>query len=445
MSTTQAQQILERAAASRDEALLPAEVFNDAGIHALELERIFTRCWVFIGLEQEVANPGDYRLRRIGEDPFILLRGDDGEIRVLFNGCRHRGSTICRTDSGTASHFRCPYHAWTYDNTGRLKAVPARHTAYRELDLDEWSLLRAPKVASYHGLVFACLDADAPSIEDYLGRFRWYLDAQVNLTPGGMELLGEPHRWIVRANWKSGSENFTGDSSHTHMVHKSILRLGMIEDTDAGPVGGAFAVHVNNCDGHQVSMRLLGPDEDAWCGYPPEVQDAIKQGPLSPGQIDMVRRTRVSDGTIFPNLSFIHFPAKSDFSDKPAGYLSLRVWQPKGPAAMEIWSWILVPREASEEYKKRAYQAAMSTFSPSGHFEQDDSEVWSGIVKSAGSVFVRTRGVRFNYQMGMPGMSDGIKPMSDWPGPGDAWPSNAGESGLRSFHGRWLEQMTAAG
>lgn len=432
--------ILARAVDGLETGLVPAEIFSDDEVHALERERIFARCWVFVGHDSEIPNPGDYRVRSVAGDSFIFVRGADGVIRVLFNSCRHRGATVCRTSAGNASTFRCPYHAWTYANDGKLLAVPSRQAAYAQLDFDEWGLLPAPRVESYRGLVFVSLDPDAVALDQYLGKFRWYLDMQLNLTEGGMEVVGEPHRWVVAADWKSGAENFTGDSSHTQMTHRSLLRLGLVSDTAAGRVGSAHGIHVNNCDGHAISIRAMNDDHESWFGYPPDIQQAISNGPLGPEQIALVRRGVVQDGTVFPNLSFIHLGGSLDPSREPHGFVAFRVWQPIGPGRMEISNWVLVPREATPEYRELAYRAAMSTFSPSGNFEQDDTDVWSGIARTAASLFARTRDLRFNYQMGMDGMSD-VDPMTDWPGPGTAWPSNAGESGLRSFHRRWVEQM----
>ncbi|HEY8691366.1 MAG TPA: Rieske 2Fe-2S domain-containing protein [Chloroflexota bacterium] len=425
-----------------DRGLLPARVFNDPDIHALELRRIFARCWVFVGLESEIPNAGDFCLRRIGEDPFIFIRDDDGEIRALYNSCRHRGSVVCRIDRGNAAEFSCPYHGWTYKNNGQLLGVPARNDAYRQLDLSEWGLFEAAQVSTYCGLVFANLDPNAPGLPDYLGKFKWYLDIQFHLSDGGMEVLGEPHRWWVDGDWKSGAENFCGDSSHTHMTHLSLLQTGLAEAAAAGSTGRAFGLHVNECDGHAISIRWLPPDSNLFFGYPPEVTRLFRPGRLSEAQFDLARRGVVHDGTVFPNFSFIHFSGKVDFDQPPAAYLALRVWQPRGPGKMEVWNWVLAPKEASAEYKDRAYRAGMGTFSPSGNFEQDDVTVWSGISRSAGSVFTALQDVRLNYQMGMPGMST-VEPLADWAGPGVAWPSNAGESGLRTFHRRWIGQMTA--
>jgi hypothetical protein len=56
-------------------------------------------------------------------------------------------------------------------------------------------------------------------------------------------------------------------------------------------------------------------------------------------------------------------------------------------------------------------------------------------------VFAELNNVKLNYQMGLGSMSD-IAPLRDWEGPGTAVPSNAGESGLRTFYKTWLERMT---
>ena len=422
--------------------LLPVQVFNDPALYAHELRHVFAKAWVFIGHETEIPRPGDYALRTIGEDPFIFVRGSDGAVRVLFNGCRHRGSQVVRSEAGHAQKFLCAYHGWVYTIDGALEAVPARNLGYRELDLAAWGLYAAPHVASHHGLVFASLDPAAPPLEEWLGAYRWYLDISLLLSAGGMEVLGEPHRWIVDANWKQGAENFVGDSSHTMIVHRSALDAGVTDSAIAGAPGTAYGVHVYECDGNAIGIRQMPPGHAAFWEYPEEVTRHFRPGRLSDAQFDLARRALVHDGTIFPNFSFIHVGLTDSRDRPPAGYLSLRVWQPRGPGRTEILSWILAPREASAEYKQRAYRVGMSSFSPSGSFEQDDVAIWPGIARSARTVFADLVGMKLNYQMGLGRMSN-VEPFADWPGPGSAVPSNAGESGLRTFHRSWCRHMRA--
>ena len=80
----------------------------DPDVFRAEHERIFKKAWLFLAHESEIPEPGDYVLRRLGVDPVIVCRNENGEIRVLANTCRHRGVALCRADRGNASHFRCP-------------------------------------------------------------------------------------------------------------------------------------------------------------------------------------------------------------------------------------------------------------------------------------------------------------------------------------------------
>ncbi|HTS98108.1 MAG TPA: Rieske 2Fe-2S domain-containing protein [Streptosporangiaceae bacterium] len=89
--------------------LIPAHVYNDPEIFALERDRLFSRAWVFLAHESEIPAPGDYVVRRVLADSFIVARDEGGEVRVMFNMCLHRGMQVCRAEMGNASHFRCPY------------------------------------------------------------------------------------------------------------------------------------------------------------------------------------------------------------------------------------------------------------------------------------------------------------------------------------------------
>jgi len=144
---------------------------SDPDLYERELQEIYGRTWIFVGHETEISEPGDYARRRIGEDQFIFIRDRNGDVNVLFDDCRHRGTQLCRAEEGNASHFRCPFHGWTYSNTGELVGVPDEQTCYNGVDKSELSLKAAPKVDSYAGLVFASLDPDAPALEDYLGDY----------------------------------------------------------------------------------------------------------------------------------------------------------------------------------------------------------------------------------------------------------------------------------
>jgi phenylpropionate dioxygenase-like ring-hydroxylating dioxygenase large terminal subunit len=99
-----------------DEGEIERDIFVDPAIHAEELERIFARTWLFVAHASEIPSPGDYVTRRTGADPVIVTHTEDDRFQVFLNTCKHRGMQVCRVDRGNTSHFRCPYHGWTYRN-----------------------------------------------------------------------------------------------------------------------------------------------------------------------------------------------------------------------------------------------------------------------------------------------------------------------------------------
>ena len=108
--------------------MIPAP--SDRPIFELEKKRLFSRAWIFIGHESEIPQPGDYVVRRVLKDSFIVIRDEAGVVRVHFNMCLHRGMQLCRTEMGNASHFRCPYHGWSYRNDGSIAGIPFHEEAY---------------------------------------------------------------------------------------------------------------------------------------------------------------------------------------------------------------------------------------------------------------------------------------------------------------------------
>ncbi|MHC3437420.1 aromatic ring-hydroxylating oxygenase subunit alpha [Natrialbaceae archaeon A-gly3] len=434
--------LLAEIEASLEEGKLPLKTFNSETTHELELDRLFGREWIYIGHESEVPEEGDYVRRYIAGDPFIFVRDMNGEIQVLFDSCRHRGAKLCRAEQGNTSHFRCPYHGWTFKNTGELVGVPQKEIAFKNLDLSEHGLHSAPRVDSYAGLVFASLSESGESLEEHLGEFTWYLDIQFKLPDGGMEVIGEPHRWVVETNWKTGADNFAGDSYHTGFAHHSIKQLGLGGDDTVGVAGAGDSKdrHIH-CSGHTTSTRML-EGEDVFMTYPDEIVELFNPDNVTPEQYEVAKEALSFTGSVFPNLAFLNF---GDITDDPnkevTGFLGLRKWRPLGPNKTEIWSWAFAPKRASEEVKERIYKVYMSNFGPSGNFEQDDVSIWSGITDVADSTFAKQHKLELNYQMGTEEMSE-VAFDEQWPGPGTVYAINLEEVGMQKFHDQWFDHLS---
>src|SRR5207248_3857985 len=136
-------------------------IYSDAAIYQLEIERIFARCWLFVGHETQIPQPGDYVTTFMGEEPVIVWRDTRGRVHAFLNTCRHRGNRVCLYERGNAASFTCSYHGWTYDNEGSLIGVPFHTEAYYgELDRSGLGLSEVPHLEVYGGMIFATWDAE---------------------------------------------------------------------------------------------------------------------------------------------------------------------------------------------------------------------------------------------------------------------------------------------
>src|ERR671930_2229978 len=156
------------------------DAYMDRDVFEAELRNIFERTWVYVGHESEIPDVGDYKTSIIGRQPMILSRHEDGRVYALLNRCRHRGAVVCREELGHSNYFRCPYHNWAYANDGALVGMAQAHGYPDDFDKRAWGLVRAPRMGSYRGLVFASLAPDGPSLEEYLAPLRRYVDWWLN-------------------------------------------------------------------------------------------------------------------------------------------------------------------------------------------------------------------------------------------------------------------------
>lgn len=200
-------------------------IYVEPGIFELEMERIFERNWVFVGHDSEVAEPGDYKTIRIGTQPAILTRDEDGEIHVLMNRCMHRAATICQEARGNSNYFRCWYHGWTYNNKGELIGLPYAAGYGRSFDRSKFALVKAARVERYRGLVFASLSPEVEPLADYLASAKYYIDLFMDLSPkGAVDARCGMHKYGYDGNWKFQMENGV-DGYHANFVHQSFFEI----------------------------------------------------------------------------------------------------------------------------------------------------------------------------------------------------------------------------
>ncbi|WP_243722973.1 aromatic ring-hydroxylating dioxygenase subunit alpha [Actinomadura sp. 7K507] len=429
------------------DGMLPAHIYNDPEIFAAEREAVFSRSWVFLAHESEIPQVGDYVVRRVMENSFIVSRANDGTVHAMFNMCLHRGMQVCRAEQGNASHFRCPYHGWSYRNDGRIVGLPFHQEAYGgEAGFNKRGqrLLPAPAMDSINGLIFVSLDPQAPPLREFLGDFAFYLDYYTRQSPSGVEVLG-PQRWRIKANWKIGAENFAGDMYHTPQTHTSVVEIGLFREPKAEKRKDGTTYWATSGGGttYKLPPGTLG-ERLRYVGYPDEMIDRMKQV-WSAEQLDLIGRDgfMVSAASIFPNLSFVHnWPRVAD-SDDVLPFVSMRQWQPISENETEVLSWFVVDKEAPEEFKALSYKAYLMCFGSSGMFEQDDVENWVSLTATAAGTMAQR--LLLNGRMGMLPDGSAIAPAlggDEWAGPGESR-IGYGEYNQRHLMNRWADLIEA--
>jgi benzoate/toluate 1,2-dioxygenase subunit alpha len=195
------------------------DVYLDPEVFQLEMERLWSRAWIYAGHTSQVPQAGDFITLDVAAKPLIVVRHTDGKIRVLLNRCAHKGTKVVYDTAGNAGKtFRCPYHAWTYRTDGTLLQIPLKQ-GYEGTGLQAGGLSPVTHEV-YRGFVFVRL-ADGPGFREYFGDSLSSIDNLADRSPEGeLEITGGCLRFVHNCNWKMFVENLN-DTMHPMIAHAS--------------------------------------------------------------------------------------------------------------------------------------------------------------------------------------------------------------------------------
>ena len=383
----------------------------------LEQRRVFDRCWLYIGHESEVAEPGDFRRRKVGGRQLMFVRGSDGEVRALYNSCTHRGARVCRQDAGNAKIFQCFYHAWTFNNRGELVGVPDAEGYGRGFDKAELGLRSVPRLASYRGFFFVAYDPAIEPLEDYLAGAKEYINLVVDQSPDGMAVVAGTHQYACQANWKLMVEN-SMDGYHGAPLHQTYFAYVATHGAvDAGKLKSKDARGFSLGNGHAV-VDYPSPFPRATALWHPIFGEEARD------DIDEIRREiyqrvgpergyRMTETArnlfIYPNLLLL------DVSG-----LTIRKIDPVRSDYMEITAWALAPKGETGPRLERRLDNFHLFLGPGGLATPDDVEALEAC------------------QEGFSATSDDYSDISRGM---NREPSTVDEVQMRSFWREWYAQM----
>ncbi|MCK8436598.1 aromatic ring-hydroxylating dioxygenase subunit alpha [Streptomyces sp. D2-8] len=206
-------------------ATLPGSSYTDPEIFAQEQERIFEAMWFCAVRSADLAGPGAFRTVEVGRESVLITRARDNSIRAFLNVCRHRGAKLCTAEAGEVKRaFQCPYHAWTYDLTGKLVAAP-NLTKMPDISRTAYGLA-AVATREWLGYVWVCLAETPPPFDEVVGDVVARLGDTESIEHYDIDSLEVGKRIVydVKANWKLIVENFM-ECYHCATIHPELTEV----------------------------------------------------------------------------------------------------------------------------------------------------------------------------------------------------------------------------
>ena len=201
---------------------LPAEHYYSSEHYALEQQQIWYEQWVYVGREDSVAEPGQFRTVDVAGESVLITRNDAGELKAFYNVCSHRGSRLCEEPEGkTKAVFQCPYHAWCYDLNGDLVATP--RVDKEEVDRSALGL-KVVHIDAWQGFMFVNLSRQTP--KPLLASLDSHYDSPFRFDKHKMDRLVTIRHTesVVSANWKVLVENYN-ECLHCPIVHPELVEV----------------------------------------------------------------------------------------------------------------------------------------------------------------------------------------------------------------------------
>ena len=199
---------------------LPAKSYTDNDFWIKECDTVLSNGWLFVGFVHEFKKVGDVQPIFIAGKPILLIKNENEEIKAFHNVCSHRCLKLVNEKKNIGKLIRCPYHAWSYDLQGNLKAAPhiggTNNHKPKGFNFKEHGL-KSIRIHIWNDWIFINLNGKAKKFIEYAKPlFSKFKDLDFNKLKYTATLdFGK-----INTNWKFLIENFI-EPYHVQFVHKT--------------------------------------------------------------------------------------------------------------------------------------------------------------------------------------------------------------------------------
>ena len=186
---------------------LSSEYYLSEELYEQEKQQIFYRSWQYVTHQTMLPDVGDYTTLTLCDENIFVIRSSDNQLRAFYNVCRHRAHELLKGSGNLRKLIVCPYHAWSYNNSGELLRAPlSEHRS--EFDKSAFCL-REICLETFCGFVFINLDDQCESLQSIAGDLEQDIRQKVpyleDLQFVGADMLGETR---LEAGWKVVVDNY---------------------------------------------------------------------------------------------------------------------------------------------------------------------------------------------------------------------------------------------
>ncbi|MDH3389811.1 MAG: aromatic ring-hydroxylating dioxygenase subunit alpha [Gammaproteobacteria bacterium] len=286
---------------------LDAKYFTDRDLFRRIVDEVFYRNWLLACHSSQLREPGDYLTLEIYDQDILITRDREGALRAFYNVCQHRGHKLA-DGSGNRRLLVCPYHAWSYDLKGHLKAAPHANKV-PGFDASKICLTEI-RLENFLGFLFVNLDPDCRSMDETYPGIR---EEMLKLCPDVEQRRYACHHTADEGcNWFVAVENYN-ECYHCSNCHPSFAK-GIIDPNSysIAPYGDIKVLHHTSQASHsdEAWYDVSGADYGSfflWPAtsiqfYPGGLVNSFTWRPLAVDDVRVFRSFYSNDGEVDATL-----------------------------------------------------------------------------------------------------------------------------------------------